>query len=521
MRRLAAIRERATDGERLAAAVGADALRRQLPDPLVKAVEEIHGTLDDDRLGELAIAMYGSESLSALKDELEEARLSPPVQWAGSQAALRFVRDLGFPPEYAGVRGATREPLLRVDGPTELPDLHPYQRTIAEGVRELLARSENRRALIALPTGAGKTRVAVQAIVEAIREDGFRGLVLWVADRDELCEQAVQSWSEVWHSLGADGRLHISRHWGPNDATPMDGELQIVVATIQKLQGTVGDSDYEWLSQAECVVIDEAHGSIGPQHTELLQWVGLGRSQARDRATLLGLTATPYRGVSEDETQRLISRYGGRRLDLEALGTEPERALQEMGVLSHVDHELLPGDEVTLTAEELDHLRRLRQLPPGVEVRLGASVSRNVKLLESIKRLPRDWPVLFFATSVGHAQTMAALLTLEGISAAAVSANTSPASRRFYIERFRSGEIQVLTNYGVLTQGFDAPSTRAVYIARPTYSPNLYQQMIGRGLRGPLNGGEDRCLIVNVEDNVRQYGEALAFNAFDHLWKAS
>ena len=102
-----------------------------------------------------------------------------------------------------------------------------------------------------------------------------------------------------------------------------------------------------------------------------------------------------------------------------------------------------------------------------------------------------------------------------------MSANTSPASRRFYIERFRSGEIQVLTNYGVLTQGFDAPSTRAVYIARPTYSPNLYQQMIGRGLRGPLNGGEDRCLIVNVEDNVRQYGEALAFNAFDHLWKAS
>ena len=479
------------------------------------------GTLDDDRLGELAIAMYGSESLSVLKDELDQAKLSPPAQWAGSQAALRFVRDLGFPPEYAGTRGTAREPLLQVDGPTELPAFHPYQQTIANEVRELLARPENRRALIALPTGAGKTRVAVQAIVEAVREDGFGGLVLWVADRDELCEQAVQSWSEVWHSLGTDGRLYISRHWGPNEATPMDGGLQVVIATIQKLQGTVGNSDYEWLSDAACIVVDEAHGSIGPQHTELLQWVGLGRSQARDRATLLGLTATPYRGVSQDETQRLVSRYGGRRLDVEALGEEPERALQEMGVLSRVDHELLPGDDVELTSEELEHLQRLRQLPRGVEARLGTSVSRNIRLLDSIKKLPRDWPVLFFATSVDHAQTMAALLTLEGIRAAAVSADTSPASRRYYVERFRNNEIQVLTNYGVLTQGFDAPSTRAVYIARPTYSPNLYQQMIGRGLRGPLNGGKERCLVVNVEDNVRQYGEALAFHDFDHLWNAS
>ena len=76
----------------------------------------------------------------------------------------------------------------------------------------------------------------------------------------------------------------------------------------------------------------------------------------------------------------------------------------------------------------------------------------------------------------------------------------------------------MLTNYGVLTQGFDAPSVRALYIARPTYSPNLYQQIVGRGLRGPLNGGKERCLIVNVEDNVREFGEKLAFYDFDYLW---
>ena len=50
-------------------------------------------------------------------------------------------------------------------------------------------------------------------------------------------------------------------------------------------------------------------------------------------------------------------------------------------------------------------------------------------------------------------------------------------------------------------------------------SPLLYQQMIGRGLRGPLNGGKERCLIVNVADNVLQFGEELAFRRFDYLWR--
>src|SRR5262249_46217796 len=128
------------------------------------------------------------------------------------------------------------------------------------------------------------------------------------------------------------------------------------------------------------------------------------------------------------------------------------------------------------------------------------------------------WTALLFATSVDHAQAMAALLTLAGVAAAAVSSSTDAGARRHYIEQFRAGSIRVLTNYAVLTQGFDAPAVQAIYVARPTFSPNLYQQMIGRGLRGPRNLGTDECLIVNVRDNVRQYGEELAFRQFEHLW---
>ena len=76
----------------------------------------------------------------------------------------------------------------------------------------------------------------------------------------------------------------------------------------------------------------------------------------------------------------------------------------------------------------------------------------------------------------------------------------------------------MLSNYGVFAEGFDAPAVRAVYVARPTYSPTRYQQMIGRGLRGPLNGGKEVCLIANVADNVRQFGEDFAFTQFEYLW---
>ncbi len=129
-----------------------------------------------------------------------------------------------------------------------------------------------------------------------------------------------------------------------------------------------------------------------------------------------------------------------------------------------------------------------------------------------------DWPTLVFATSVEHAQTVAVLLNGRGIVARAVSGETDSATRRRIVEEFRRGSIRVLVNYGVFREGFDAPRTRAIVVARPVYSPNLYFQMIGRGLRGRLNGGNDRCLILNVRDNILNFDRQLAFSDLDWLW---
>jgi len=512
----ATVRNKPTLAEKLLEAVGAGSVRSGLPAGLAAAAQDRFHPFSDERAAELALAVYGVDTLQTFKADLDGNGLAPPPQWAGTHAARKFVEGLGFPKEYAGFPQARRDPVLEVEGPPNLPPLHPFQKTITQRIRQLLIEnSPRRRGLLSLPTGAGKTRVTVQALIDAVRDDELAGPILWIAQSDELCEQAVQTWNDVWRAFGRQRRLVINRLWAANEADSADDAFQVVVATIQKLLGCIDDEAYKWLSLATCTVIDEAHTSTEPSYTAVLGWLGLGRTQ--DRCPLVGLTATPFRG-GEVETGRLVGRYGRNRLDDGVLGEDPYRTLQDMEVLARVDHEELEGIQVDVDPEELTELNVFSRVPATVAERIGSDVSRNETLLASIKARPPDWHILLFATSVDHAQTMAALLTAEGVPSAAITAHTDPRVRRHYIERFRAGEIRVLSNYQVLTAGFDAPATRAVYVARPTYSPSLYQQMIGRGLRGPLNGGKQRCLIVNVKDNIRQYGEALAFTQFEYLW---
>jgi superfamily II DNA or RNA helicase len=513
-----AIRRATSDGERLLLAIGSDELRARVPRAVIEAVQAQEGRLDDIGLAELALIVHGPSVLQAHKDVLADRGLEPPEQWAGRRPAISFVRELGFSAEFAGFEPRRLDSALVLDGPPKIGPLHDYQEIIVGEIRELLRGLDGLRGLLSLPTGAGKTRVTIEALIDAIAAGELESPILWVAQTQELCEQAVQTWSELWRGQGPRRQLTVSRLWGPNSAAQVEYGEQVVVATIAKLDsGVMTNSSYVWLSNASCVVVDEAHTSITTAYTELLNWQGMPRG--KERAPLIGLTATPFRGTNEVETRRLVSRYGGRRLDLEALGgADAYPHLQRMGILSQVTHELLPGSEIRLNPQELKQLAELRRLPDGAAQRLAGDTDRNHTLLESIRSLDQTWPVLLFAVSVEHAATMAALLSREGISAAAISSETKSGLRRYYIEQFRNEQLRVLTNFGVLAAGFDAPKVRAVYVARPTYTPNVYQQMIGRGLRGPKNGGTEQCLLVNVADNVLQFGDRLAFYDFDYLW---
>ena len=533
-RRRTHVREQPTDAAKLLCAVGEDALRQRLPSSLLPALKARGTTLAGIKVAEAAIATFHTQALVEYRSSLDE--LAPPKQWAGSSRAVEFVQSLGFAPEWAGERGARRASFVEVKGPFSLPALHDYQRRIVDRVAALLTNGHNgapRRGMISLPTGAGKTRVTVQAIVQAISDGSYTGGVLWVADRDELCEQAVEAWQQVWSAMGvAATSLRISRMWGQQPAPVPASELHVVVATIQTLHARLSkgnDPAYQFIGDFGLVVFDEAHRSIAPSSTSVMGELGITRWRRHGEPFLLGLTATPYRGHDESETARLVSRYGSNRLDNGAFQSDDPvavvRELQDMRVLAQADHETIDGGDFSLSKDELAELAAMPRpawLPRSVELRIASNTSRTLGIVEAyelhVARKNPDWPTLIFATSVEHAQTVAALLNTKGVKARSVSGDTDRAVRRGVVDDFRAGKINVLVNYGVFREGFDAPKTRAIVVARPVYSPNLYFQMIGRGLRGPMNGGSERCLIINVQDNIDNFNRELAFAELDWLW---
>lgn len=511
--------KKATDDDgRLVAAVGLEALKRCVPSQALTAITKSDGSVDPREVAALARAVHGVGLLRQLRPVLEERGLTPPREWTGRRASREFVTGLGFPAEWAGFPTSERPAIQVIDGPVDLKPLHDYQLFVTERIKALLAGIGKDRGVVSLPTGAGKTRVTVEALVDEIASGRVRGPLVWIAQSDELCEQAAETWTYVWRAKGPASPMSLGRLWGSNEVSEEPGTFQLVIATVDKLASVADRGGYDWLTDPTVIVVDEAHTSIAASYTKVLEWMGRGRSRKEFRP-LIGLTATPFRGTSTDETTRLVNRYDGNRLDRGAFGDDPYGELQDMGVLATVRQTLLDGVDVALGADDLDEISKYRRIPRSVESRLGEDVERTKTIVESIVGLPADWTVLLFAPSVENARTVAALLAHRGVSAVAIDSATEPSVRRHYVDEFKAGRIRVITNYMVLAQGFDAPAVRAVYVTRPTFSPNVYQQMIGRGLRGPLNGGSDEVLIVNVKDNFTQFGELLAFRDFEYLWK--
>lgn len=248
-----------TDAERLLAAVGKDNLRSRLPKGLLVLYEDEGYPLTGLGLSEAAIANFHTNALREYRRFL--TRLDPPKQWAGSSRAVAFVRSLGFGTEWAGERNVRRVPYIEVQGPTVLPALHDYQDEILRNLKNWLRSSnekQTRRGLLSMPTGSGKTRVAVQAMVEAIRDGDCGDGILWVADRGELCEQAVEAWCQVWSSVGPRMPLRISRMWEGQPRPIPTPERHVIVATIQTLASRIEAEAFRFLADFNIVVFDEA-----------------------------------------------------------------------------------------------------------------------------------------------------------------------------------------------------------------------------------------------------------------------
>ncbi|GAB2587620.1 hypothetical protein GCM10027034_20030 [Ramlibacter solisilvae] len=483
-------------------------------------------------LAEATIAFHGPSVLSALSAALDAEGLDPPRRWSSAEARA-FVESIGFPPEFAASPNARRDPEEIVVGPFDLAPLHDFQQEVFEGLQELCgSKSMRRRAVVSLPTGGGKTRVTVEAAVRLVlAPPGHARCVIWIAQTDELCEQAFQAFRQVWRNAGAENTpLRLIRLWGGNP-TPFLQELDrpvAVVSSIQTLNTRLATDRLDWLKACALVVMDECHHAITASYTNVLRWLEvMQRSDQiiQQEPVVIGLSATPFR-TDDDESARLARRFESRWLpqDQEDLHAR----LQMQGVLARIVYEPLKSG-ASLSQEELEKLSRIREPWEGLEFenileqinqRLGLDKSRNETLLNFVKDCHAT-AILFFANSVHHAEEMAIRLSLLGIRAAAVSGRTPAAARRYFLERFQSGEIRVLCNQSVLATGFDAPRTDMVLIARQVFSPVRFMQMVGRGLRGEKNGGTAECRLVTVLDNLGRFQDKHPYDFCKRYFEAT
>lgn len=427
-----------------------------------------------------------------------------------------------------------------------LPPLHDYQQGAYVRLRaELARRARGRTALLSLPTGAGKTRVVVEAICDHLAEtagDVGVGAVLWIAHSAELQAQAWECFREVWQvppqktkgpSIRRVQPLRLIRLWGGRDPETIGDENkgpEVLIASVDQLASWVRRAPHvlEQLKARRfaCAVIDEAHGVITSEFKavlEALEFKAERRWLPASRASLLvGMTATPWRAA--DEQDAALRRYFSNHLVTPSeLGAQPVANLQARGVLSKVKAERIAiGHVPQMTHRQRAHVEQFHEIPAEYLDQLASHSVRNRKIVQRVLGLGKSCKTLVFACSIEHAVTLAACLNhLEGTgTAVAVTSATPRAERALVIEQFRGNEgARVLCTVGVLAAGFDAPKVGAVVITRPTMSAALYEQMVGRGLRGPLNGGTTSCRVIDVQDEGLPVG-ILSYERVMDRWAA-
>lgn len=373
------------------------------------------------------------------------------------------------------------------------------------------------RFFIQMPTGSGKTRTAMQIITKYINEKTDNGIVIWLAHSEELCEQSFECFDEVWNHIGRK-ELRAFRFWGKHEfPTPFATPI-FLVAGFQKLYSMIKKDEKVFnsiKSRIELIVVDEAHKVVAPTYKKVI------KKLTGSKTKIFGLSATPGRS-NLDEITELTNVFFNKKIDIPTKNNiSVVKKLRNERIMSKIKREpLITRLTFTLSKKEIKRVEQFFDYPEGFLKRVGSNNLRNIEIVKRIlSECENGKKILFFSCNVKHSKFITALLIYFGIDSAHIDGSTNKNLRRNYIEKFKKGKIQVLSNFGVLSTGFDAPNTDVVFISRPTASVVLYSQMIGRGLRGPKIGGTKECKIVDVIDNIEGFGgQDRVYSYFEDYW---
>ena len=394
-------------------------------------------------------------------------------------------------------------PIERVEPDERRP--HDYQEAAWEKLGSHLAHAdtgEDFQGLLVMPTGAGKTFTAVRWLMTHVIARGLR--VLWLAHRQELLVHAAAEFHRTAALAEPRERLRIRIVSGGHCSTSaIHPEDDVVVASIASLARRP-DVREELASDPRLfVVVDEAHHSPATSYRLLLDEL-----RKNKQFRLLGLTATPTRTV-ERERPELARLFGKNIIDQVELRTLIERGTLSRPRLVRVN----TGADASagVTDHDLDHLSRFHDLSEDWLQRIADISERNRVIIEHyLEKRETYGRTLMFAINVNHAALLASELKERGVRADYVASRRpdgTPGEPMAIIQKFREGELDVLVNVQMVTEGVDVPGIQAVFLARPTNSEILLRQMLGRALRGPGAGGTEYAYLVSFEDHWGRFSD--------------
>jgi len=353
------------------------------------------------------------------------------------------------------------------------PELRNYQLAAVGAVEQALV--DRRSVLIAMATGTGKTIVFGELAQRAARM-GWKVLIL--AHRDELLAQA----------RGAIHRLNPRQQIGLVKAETRQWEHAITVASVQSLR----EKRLAEIPAIHFVITDEAHHADAPSYEAIY-----GRLRERfPDVRHLGVTATPFRAHKRERgVATALDAFEARVFEYGLLRAVGDGWLAELRALAPVDGFHLEGMERDRVTGDFS--------PVAVEKRLNHP-HIHARVIADWKRVCGRKAIVFCAT-IRHAKCVADAFRQARVPAAALWSGmqneVGKGEREKTIARYREGSLTILTNVGIVTEGFDDPDTAAVVMLRPTASPNLYSQMIGRVTRPTAS--KPYGLVLDYTGNTR------------------
>jgi ATP-dependent helicase IRC3 len=373
--------------------------------------------------------------------------------------------------------------------------LRSYQQEALEVSKEKYDRGLTRQ-LISLPTGTGKTVV----FAGVPRYFGYEGRTLVLVHREELADQAAEK----------------IRHWNPHLSVgiEMAGRScsdtdSVVIASVP----TLANGDGRRLlrlkpDQFDVIICDEAHHSVAPSYKKIFEHFNL--LSPDNKKLLLGFTATPKRG----DNQAL-----GQVYDQIVYEMPLEQAIED-GWLSEINPYIvetntdISGVKITAGDYQIGALSQAVNNP-----------ARNELIVLTYLKHAKDRQTVVFTVDIQHAKDLADEFKRYGVVCEAIWGDDP--DRAMKLKLHKEGKIQVLTNCGVLTEGYDDWQISCIILGRPTKSQLLYLQMIGRGTR--LQHGIDNllearkqgvkltkenCLLIDMTDNTGRHSAVLLGTIF-------